>query len=246
MAGSLGYAERLSYHEDLGGSLGDPELREASPNLLAAKVDQLASLIEGSRSTGGVVVHTGAGISTSTGIPDFRGPKGIWTLQRKGQPLPKASVPFDRARPSLTHMALVGLQRHGFIRYLVSCNVDCLHIRSGYPREEMAELHGNGFAERCEKCDAEYVRDFEMPSIGFKVTAGWSWSSYDSPNNSPPQQLYAPPPSLDTRHPPFQRRLSHHTTNVRPYREHVYTTRSKARLRRRAVNNNDIMIKKKR
>ena len=142
MAGSLGYAERLSWREDLGGRLGDPELSEASDDALKHKIDELASLIVESKSTGGMVVHTGAGISTSTGIPDFRGPKGIWTLQRGGAPLPKASCPFDRARPSLTHMSLVALQRHGYIRYLVSCNVDCLHIRSGYPRAEMAELHG--------------------------------------------------------------------------------------------------------
>ena len=43
-------------------------------------------------------------------------------------------------------------------------------MRSGYPREEMAELHGNCFAERCELCETEYVRDFEMPSVGFKTT----------------------------------------------------------------------------
>jgi mono-ADP-ribosyltransferase sirtuin 6 len=106
----------------------------------------------------------------TAGIPDFRGPKGIWTLQRAGAPIPKASCQFDRARPSLTHMALVALQREGYIRFLVSCNVDCLHLRSGYPRDQMAELHGNCFAERCEKCEAEYIRDFEMPSVGFKVT----------------------------------------------------------------------------
>ena len=88
--------------------------------------------------------------------------------------MPAASCRFDRARPSFTHVALVALQREGYVRYLVSCNVDCLHVRSGYPREEMAELHGNCFAERCELCETEYVRDFEMPSVGFKTTGGGS------------------------------------------------------------------------
>ena len=41
-------------------------------------------------------------------------------------------------------MALVALQRAGYVRYLVSCNVDFLHVRSGYPRPQMAELHGGG------------------------------------------------------------------------------------------------------
>ena len=169
MAGSLGYAERLSWRDDLGGQLGDPELAESSDDQ-TRKTHELALLLGASRATGGTVVHTGAGISTATGIPDFRGPKGIWTLQRAGAAIPKASCQFDRARPSLTHMALVELQRRGFVRYLVSCNVDGLHVRSGYPRGEMAELHGNCFAERCERCEAEYIRDFEMPSVGFKVT----------------------------------------------------------------------------
>lgn len=51
-----------------------------------------------------VVAFTGAGISTACGIPDFRGPKGIWTLQRDGQPLPRLQTSFVYAKPSLTHM----------------------------------------------------------------------------------------------------------------------------------------------
>lgn len=88
--GSLGYAARLTYREDLGGQLGAPELGETARSR-ADKVRELASLI-GSASH--LVVFTGAGISTSTGIPDFRGPNGVWTCQRRGQPMPKASVPF--------------------------------------------------------------------------------------------------------------------------------------------------------
>lgn len=52
-----------------------------------------------------VVAFTGAGISTACGIPDFRGPNGIWTLQRAGQPLPRPKVSFTHAKPSLTHQA---------------------------------------------------------------------------------------------------------------------------------------------
>lgn len=50
-----------------------------------------------------VVVFTGAGISTSCGIPDFRGPSGIWTLQRAHKPIPEFKVSFGVAKPSLTH-----------------------------------------------------------------------------------------------------------------------------------------------
>ena len=50
------------------------------------------------------MAFTGAGISTSCGIPDFRGPSGVWTLQRAGMPLPKPRSSFTVAQPSLTHM----------------------------------------------------------------------------------------------------------------------------------------------
>ena len=94
----------------------------------------------------------------------------MWTKQRRGEPLPKASIPFAQARPSLTHQALVALQRTGRLKYLVSQNVDALHLRSGFPRSLLAELHGNCFAERCEACMHECVRDFELSSVGFKPT----------------------------------------------------------------------------
>jgi len=171
MAGSIGYAERLSWRDDVGGTLGTPEFQEADDAELQRKIDMLAELIRESRAeSGGMVVHTGAGISTSIGIPDFRGPNGVWTAQKRGAPMPEATCTLGTAVPSLTHMALVEWREKKYVRYLVSCNVDCLHLRSGFPREDLAELHGNCFAERCERCDAEYVRDFEMQTVGFQYT----------------------------------------------------------------------------
>ncbi|GMP66531.1 hypothetical protein CsSME_00026853 [Camellia sinensis var. sinensis] len=118
-----------------------------------------------------LVVFTGAGISTSCGIPDFRGPKGVWTLQREGKGVPEASLPFHRAMPSMTHMALVELEKAGFLKFVISQNVDSLHLRSGIPREKLAELHGNSFREICSKCGVEYLRDFEVETIGLKKTS---------------------------------------------------------------------------
>ncbi|CAD7700133.1 unnamed protein product [Ostreobium quekettii] len=163
---SLGYASRLSYREDLGGQLGARELFD-SPEKLREGVDRLSKWIqEASR----VIVFTGAGISTACGIPDFRGPKGIWTLQRAGKPLPSLKTSFEMARPSLTHQALSGLVSCGKVVHIVSQNVDGLHLRSGIPRDKLAELHGNCFAERCPKCGKEYIRDFEMQTVGFQCT----------------------------------------------------------------------------
>jgi mono-ADP-ribosyltransferase sirtuin 6 len=167
MAGSLGYASRLTVRDDVGGRLGDPELLDGGDIHTCPKVLQLVRLLQAANH---VVVHTGAGVSTSAGIPDFRGPNGVWTLQKRGQPLPAATCPFELARPTYTHQALLALQRAGKLAYLVSCNVDCLHQRSGFPRHMLAELHGNCFAERCSRCGAEAVRDFEQTTVGFKRT----------------------------------------------------------------------------
>lgn len=83
------------------------------------------------RAANRVVAFTGAGISTACGIPDFRGPNGVWTAQRAGKPLPKAKTSFLYAQPSLTHMALLGLMQAGKLKYICSQNVDSLHLRSG-------------------------------------------------------------------------------------------------------------------
>ncbi|KAK9810436.1 hypothetical protein WJX72_010681 [[Myrmecia] bisecta] len=163
---SLGYAEKLSFREDLGGQLGAPELTE-SANDLTTKVAQLSEWIAASRK---IIVFTGAGISTACGIPDFRGPNGVWTLQRAKKPLPKLKTSFTFAKPSLTHQVLVALHQAGKLQYIVSQNVDSLHLRSGMPRTCLAELHGNCFAEHCPKCKREYLRDFEIETVGFKYT----------------------------------------------------------------------------
>lgn len=56
------------------------------------------------------------------------------------------------------------------MQYVVSQNVDGLHRRSGVKFEQLAEVHGNCFSERCPSCGAYYLRDFEMPSVGHKRT----------------------------------------------------------------------------
>uniref|UniRef100_A0A2P2J6E2 NAD-dependent protein deacetylase SRT1 n=2 Tax=Rhizophora mucronata TaxID=61149 RepID=A0A2P2J6E2_RHIMU len=163
---SLGYAEKLSYIEDVG-NVGMTEFFDPS-HVLQDKIEQLARMIQKSKH---LVVFTGAGISTSCGIPDFRGPKGIWTMQREGKLVPVASLPFHRAMPSITHMALVELEKAGILKFVISQNVDGLHLRSGIPREKLAELHGNSFMEACPSCGIEYLRDFEVETIGLKETS---------------------------------------------------------------------------
>ncbi|XP_060642146.2 NAD-dependent protein deacylase sirtuin-6 isoform X2 [Anolis sagrei] len=143
---SVDYAAGLSPYADKG-LCGLPESFD-TPDELEEKISRLADLI---REASNVVFHTGAGISTSSGIPDFRGPNGVWTLEERGLPA-KFDTTFEGACPSPTHMALLGLQQAGLLHFLVSQNVDGLHVRSGFPRDKLAELHGNMFVEECMKC----------------------------------------------------------------------------------------------
>lgn len=108
---SLGYAERLSFREDLGGRLGAPEIHQSARAVLEAAAALARLLAEAER----VVVFTGAGISTACGVPDFRGPNGVWTLQRAGRPLPRLQTSFAYAQPSFTHMVgrTMGLGEEG-------------------------------------------------------------------------------------------------------------------------------------
>lgn len=97
-----------------------------------------------------LVVFTGAGISTESGLPDFRGPDGVWTRQEKG--LPAISRPFTSVEPNASHRAIVELQNLGKLKFLISQNVDNLHLRSGIRPELLAELHGNVAKLRCQRC----------------------------------------------------------------------------------------------
>jgi len=104
------------------------------------------------------VAFTGAGISTDSGIPDFRGPHGVWTRSDAGLPPPRWRVPPGRVEPNASHLALVELQRLGKLRFLITQNTDNLHRRSGIRPELLAELHGNGQLVRCLDCDRLYTR----------------------------------------------------------------------------------------
>jgi len=107
-----------------------------------------------------LVVFTGAGISTESGLPDFRGPDGIWTRQAKG--LPPKTRDFASVEPNAGHMAIVELQKLGKLGFLISQNVDNLHLRSGIRPELLAELHGNVTKLRCSRCEAQV-----------DISAGW-------------------------------------------------------------------------
>ncbi len=106
-----------------------------------------------------LVAFTGAGISTDSGIPDFRGPDGVWTRRDAGLPAPRWRVPRDRVEPNASHLSLVELQRLGKLQFLITQNTDNLHRRSGIRPELLAELHGNGRLMCCTSCGRSYTRE---------------------------------------------------------------------------------------
>ena len=105
-----------------------------------------------------IVAFTGAGISTDSGIPDFRGPEGVWTRRDAGLPAPRWRIPSGQVEPNASHLSLVELQRLGKLQFLITQNTDNLHRRSGIRPELLAELHGNGTLMRCLVCDRLYTR----------------------------------------------------------------------------------------
>src|SRR5438552_8585136 len=80
---------------------------------------------------GHLVAFTGAGVSTDSGIPDFRGPDGVWTRRDAGLPPPRWRARPDRVEPNASHRALAELQRLGKLPFLITQTTDDLHRRSG-------------------------------------------------------------------------------------------------------------------
>ena len=117
-----------------------------------------------------VVALTGAGISTDSGIPDFRGPQGVWTRNPAAEKLSdirhyvadrevrKASWqgrldhPAWTARPNAGHRALAALEARGKLHALVTQNIDGLHLAAGHSPEKVIEVHGNVHAAVCLTC----------------------------------------------------------------------------------------------
>lgn len=120
---------------------------------LDRRVETLAKWMFGSEY---LVVFTGAGIGTDSGLPDFRGPDGLWTRRDRG--LPTQRTDWTLATPNAGHYAILELQKLGKLRFLISQNIDNLHLKSGIDPEMLAELHGNIAKLRCQRCGAQVDR----------------------------------------------------------------------------------------
>jgi NAD-dependent protein deacetylase/lipoamidase len=118
-----------------------------------------------------VVALTGAGISTESGIPDFRGPQGLWTQNPKAEKLSdirfymadpevrrlawqqRVAHPAWQAKPNPGHLALVSLEQSGRLHALVTQNIDGLHQVAGNSPDKVVEVHGTMHEVVCMRCD---------------------------------------------------------------------------------------------
>jgi NAD-dependent protein deacetylase/lipoamidase len=122
----------------------------------------------------GTVVFTGAGVSTESGIPDFRSPGGLWT---RYAPIDYADYlrdpamrreawrrglhtypPIAEAQPNAAHLAIAAWWRAGLVSGVVTQNIDGLHQKAGLPETAVVELHGNAHRVGCLSCEAIFDR----------------------------------------------------------------------------------------
>ncbi len=125
-------------------------------------------LMDTLRDAGRMLIFTGAGISTASGIPDFRGPQGVWKTRRPvyyqdfmaseearieswDQKL-EAWEAFRDAQPNAVHTAVADLEDAGKIRMIVTQNIDGLHAKAGTSAECLVELHGTNAEVECQTC----------------------------------------------------------------------------------------------
>lgn len=146
-------------------------------------LDRVRTWVDGSRR---IVVLTGAGISTDSGIPDFRGPQGVWTRNPAAERVAtlqnyladpgirrtawqnRLHSPAWQARPNRGHQAIVTLERRGLLHALVTQNIDELHQIAGNSPERVIEVHGTIRRAMCWSCGRRYP----MQEILDRVRAG--------------------------------------------------------------------------
>jgi len=149
-----------------------------------AEVDELRRMIERARN---IVGFTGAGISTESGIPDFRSPGGIWSRMKPiefADFLASAEARREswrrkfaseetmrRATPNAGHRALARLVEQGRMSAVITQNIDGLHQASGVPDDKVIELHGNATYAACLDCRRRYELDWvrEIFAVGERL-----------------------------------------------------------------------------
>lgn len=141
---------------------------------MKSEIEEIAGWIIHAKRT---VVFTGAGLSTESGIPDFRSPGGIWdrynpedfyyqnfissAASREKYWLMATEMfePMKRAQPNLAHLAIAEMERLGKLDSVITQNVDGLHLKAGNSPQKVIELHGTAMHVSCLHCQRRYDRE---------------------------------------------------------------------------------------
>lgn len=147
------------------------------------KINEVARLILDSKE---IVVFVGAGLSTESGIPDFRSPGGVWdkydpedfyfqnflssesSREKYWQMATEMYEAMKDARPNAGHFAIAELEKLGKLDCLITQNIDGLHFKAGNSEEKVLELHGTAMHVACLTCQKRY----ERASIQERVSSG--------------------------------------------------------------------------
>ena len=154
-------------------------VEDSSPETVPQHIAELRALIQVSER---IVFFTGAGISTESGIPDFRGPNGIWNKitpidfndfvaseemrEESWRRKFSGDMKMENAKPNAGHLAITSLVNAGKVSHVITQNVDGLHQKSGTPNELVIELHGNASYATCLSCGKRYeLADLREPFL---------------------------------------------------------------------------------
>jgi NAD-dependent deacetylase len=138
------------------------------------QIEQIAQWIKASKR---IVVFSGAGLSTESGIPDFRSPGGVWdrynpedfyfqnflssevSREKYWQMSTEMYEPIKKAQPNLAHLAIAELEKLGKLDCVITQNIDGLHFKAGNSEEKVIQLHGTAMYVSCLSCNKRYDRD---------------------------------------------------------------------------------------
>lgn len=147
------------------------------------QIEKVADLIVNSKR---IVVFVGAGLSTESGIPDFRSPGGVWdkydpedfyfqnflssqvSREKYWQMATEMYEAMKDAKPNQAHLAVAELEKLGKLDRLITQNIDGLHFKAGNSPEKVLELHGTAMYVACLSCNKRYERD----AIQLRITKG--------------------------------------------------------------------------
>ncbi|KAK0396749.1 hypothetical protein QR680_001837 [Steinernema hermaphroditum] len=123
--------------------------------------DACERLVQLMRSSKGILCYTGAGVSTSANLPDYRGPNGVLRTAQMGRVI-KLNNPAT-CDPTQTHLCIREFCYNKIFKHVLSQNCDGLHLRSGIPQKMLSEIHGNMHIEVCLNC--EYLQYFRPTDV---------------------------------------------------------------------------------